>query len=342
MAYTTIDDPTLFFNTVTYSGNGSARTITGVGFDPDWVWIKNRSGDFSHFLGDIIRGSNKNLNSNATAEEEDNSAKFQSVTTDGFQIGTHNGANKSGDSIVAWNWKAGGSGSSNSNGSITSTVSANTTAGFSIVSYTGTGSAATVGHGLGSAPQIVITKRRDSTGQWAMYNSNLGANKNLHLEVTDAEASSSAVWNDTESTSSVFSVGTATMTNHSGGTFIGYCFAEKKGYSKFGSYVANGNSDNTFVYTGFKVAFLMTKLTSHSGGGWEIVDNKRDGYNGENNRLYPNDSAAEGTGNDYDLLSNGFKVRQSGGSQQSGRTNIYMAFAESPFVNSNGVPNNAK
>ena len=348
MAYTTIDDPTIYFNTVLYTGNATARTITGVGFNPDWVWIKNRSGDYSHFLGDSVRGSNKNLNSNANSAEEDNSAKFQSVTTDGFQIGTHAGANGNGNSIVAWNWKAGGSASSNSDGGTTSSVSANTTAGFSIVSWQGSSSSSnqTIGHGLGVAPSWILTKNRgsgDDLTAWVNYHKGIDSsapqNYTIYLNNTDARNDNS-VFGDTAPTSSVFTVNTATDDEN----FISYCFAEKKGYSKFGSYKGNGNADGTFVYTGFSPAWILVKRTNSSGWNWYLNDNKRKTFNTNSTSLFPNLSSAESSDGWYvDMLSNGFKMRGTGNAvNNSSGEHIYMAFAESPFVNSNGVPNNAR
>ena len=347
MAYTTIDNPELFFQTLLHVGNNTSFTFAGSeNMQPDLIWNKNRdSSGYDHHIIDSVRGVSKLLRVSSNIAEFTSSDSITAIGSDGFTVGADsNGYVSSGtDKQVSWCWKAGGSSSSNSDGSVTSTVSASTTSGFSIARFTGTGSNLTIGHGLGVKPDFIILKC-DSSGStdWTCYHSSLGATKRIKLNATEASSTNSTTWQDTEPTTSVISVGTSGDVNVSSGTHMVYSFAEKKGYSKFGSYVANGNSDNTFVYTGFKVAFLMTKLSSTSGGGWEIVDSKRDGYNGENNRLYPNDNAAEGTGNDYDLLSNGFKVRQSGGSQQSGRTNIYMAFAEAPFVNSNGLPNNAR
>ena len=341
MAYTTIDKSSDYFNTLLYTGNGSARSITGVGFQPDWVWVKSRTTTHQPVLSDSVRGTGKELRSDTT-DAESSLGDITSFDSDGFSIGTRGEINNNTTPFVSWNWKASGSTASNTDGSITSTVSANTTAGSSIVSFTGTGANATVGHGLGSAPRMMIFKNRDEGAEgWFVYHESIGNTKRLLLDETSATSTSSTFWQDTSPTSSVFSVGSNHGCNGPD-AMICYAFAEKKGYSKFGSYVANGNSDNAFVHTGFKVAFLMTKLSSTSGGSWEIVDNKRDGFNGENHRLYPSDESAEGTGNDYDLLSNGFKVRQSGGSQQSGRTNIYMAFAENPFVSSGGIPCTAR
>ena len=346
MAYTTIDNPELNFQVKTYTGNGSTNAITLDGdenMQPDMVWLKSRSYTDNHVIHDSVRSSTKRVFPNLDQAEGTESTSVTSFDSNGFTLGADGIANgSSGKTYVAWNWLAGGSASSDSNGSITSSVSANTTAGFSIVSWTGSGANATVGHGLGAVPKMIIVKNRADAINWQVYHQEIGNDHSIFLDLTNGKDGGSFYWNDTTPTSSVFSVGTYNGSNGSSDNMIAYCFAEKQGYSKIGKYVANGNSDNAFVYTGFRPTFLLTKLSSTSGGGWEIVDSKRDGYNGENNRLYPNDSASEGTGNDYDLLSNGFKVRQSGGSQQSGRTNIYIAFAESPFVNSNGVPNNAR
>ena len=347
MAYTTIDNPELYFQIKLYAGTGSAQSVTFDGSEdmqPDWVWCKGRDVANLHALFDSVRGTGKALYTDRNNAEENQAQGVTAFNSDGFSMGTLGDLNASSKNFVAWNWKASGSTSSNSDGSATSTVSANTTAGFSIVSYTGNETAKTIGHGLGAIPQIVITKNRSTTGQWAMYNRNLGANKNLHLETTDGEASSSAVFNDTESTSSVFSVGNAVMTNDNGSNFIAYCFAEKKGYSKFGSYTGNGSSSNgTFVYTGFRPAWVLIKRTNASGHDWVLIDSKRLGYNADNNTLLPNSTAVEATDNRIDILSNGFKNYNANGSEnESGGEYIYLAFAENPFVNSSGIPCNAR
>nr|BAR15149.1 hypothetical protein [uncultured Mediterranean phage uvMED] len=342
MAYTTINKSTDYFNTKLYSGTGSSQNITGVGFQPDWTWVKSRTNAEAHVLRDAVRG-NYRLNSATNGAQDDATSSISGFVSDGFTVATADAVNNSSQTYASWNWKAGGGqGSSNTDGSINTTyTSVNTTAGFSISTYTGTGSAATVGHGLGAAPQIVITKRTDSSSQWVMYNRNLGANKNLHLELTDAAASSSAVWNDTESTSTVFSIGGAGMVNTSGGTYVAYCFAEKTGYSKFGSYTGNGNADGTFVYTGFKPAFVIIKNSSNAHN-WTMIDNKRLGYNDKNYILFPDLSNAEPTTSETDILSNGFKIRASAnGVNQSGNTMIYMAFGQS-LVGSNNVPCTAR
>ena len=337
-----IDKPNLHFNTKLYTGTGSSNAITGVGFQPDWVWGKQRSGTNSYELYDAVRGVNKIIYSDLTDAEGTNSNGVSAFNADGFTVAGNTSINLSGQTVVAWNWKANGAGSSNYDGSITSTVSANTTAGFSIVKWTGTGANATVGHGLGSALDFIIVKNRDTTNQWCIYNRPRGATKFIHLDATDSESTASSVWNNTEPTSSVFSVGVSALTNGSSNSMIAYCFAEKKGYSKFGSYTGNASTDGTFVYTGFKPAFLIVKNTATSPTDWIMIDNKRPGYN-ENLPMQPNKTDAEGSSATADLLSNGFKVRnQYGGFNGSGAITIYMAFAESPFVNSNGIPTNAR
>jgi len=351
MSYTNgLDDPTQFFNTILYTGNGSTNAITGVGFQPDWVWCKNRTSAKYHGLYDSVRGTgtSKSLTSNSS-EAEGANANFINLTSfdsDGFTLGATSNTNQintSGENHVAWNWKAGGSASSNTDGSITSTVSANTTAGFSIVSYTGTGSNATIGHGLGSAPQVVIVKERSSSDSWHVGHASLGFTKNLYLNATNATNTETAIFNDTAPTSSVFSLGNNTGINASSSTYIVYCFAEKKGYSKFGSYTGNDNADGTFVYTGFAPAWVMIKRTN-SVNDWIILDRKRNPRNPSDERLLANSSNAASTANTMvDFLSNGFKPRSTYGGINGASDNfIYMTFAESPFVNSNGIPNNAR
>ena len=346
MAYTTIDDPTTFFNTVLYSGTGSNQSVTGTGFTADWIWLKERNGTDYHFVNDSVRGKGSNnhylnLHPNATSAESDQTTGVNAINSNGFDITYRGELNESGKNYVAWNWKAGGSASSNSNGSITSTVSANTTAGFSIVSYTGTGSNATVGHGLGVAPKWYITKNRDTADNWLVYHENIGNTKGAFLNLNNAPGTSSAYWNNTSPTSTVFSVGTEVPMNKSGDDIIAYCFAEKKGYSKFGSYTGNNNTDGSMIFTGFKPAWVMVKSTT-STDHWRMHDNKRISSSGTA-PLYPHLNNAEPSANfSFDLLSNGFKWRNQDGDANGSHTYIYMAFAESPFVNSNGVPNNAR
>jgi len=348
-----IDKPTDYFNTITYSGNGSnPRTLTGVGFQPDWTWLKNRTDNNGHTLADSVRGANKTLSSDGTAAEvtDKDDGHLDAFTSDGFTVG----AGASGDgrvndgshTYVAWNWLAGGTASSNTDGSITSSVSANTDAGFSIVSYTGTGANATVGHGLGSAPKVVIVKTIDAARDWTVYHGGISGMAGGYIILNASDAFSTAfstIWNNTNPTSSVFSVGTANTSNNLNSNYIAYCFAEKQGYSKFGSYTGNGSNDGPFIYTGFKPAFVIFKRTDGTGN-WTLLDNKRIGYNGSNYWLEPNTSDAEDSESSWlDLLSNGFKFTVGGTlGNASGSSYIYMAFAENPFVTSTGVPATAR
>jgi len=341
--YTTIDNPGLFFNTVLWSGNSSTQSVTGVGFQPDWVWVKNRSASQPNIVQDIVRGKSGSnfqyLFTNTTAAEavQPDNDGIQSFDTDGFSMNhtDSGGWNESGSNYVGWSWKAGGTASSNSDGSITSSVSANTTAGFSIVSYTGTGSNATVGHGLGVAPSMIIIKARSATESWTVYHKDLtSAAYNLTLNDTSAEANNPSHFNSTAPTSSVFSIGTSGRVNVSSQTQIAYCFAGKQGYSKFGSLTGNGNADGAFVYTGFKPAWIMYKRTnSGADDSWVIADNKRDIDNVVQKYIFADQSNAEGTTNFVDFLSNGFKYRLADNTTNgSGNSYIYMAFAENPFV----------
>jgi hypothetical protein len=338
MAYSTISKPSLHFNTKLYTGNGSTQSITGVGFQPDWVWLKKRNSTADHGLYDAVRGVTKQLYSNDTAAEATNANSLTAFGTDGFSIGTSSMINGNSDTFASWNWKAGGSASSNSNGSITSSVSASTDAGFSIVAFTGNGtSGATVGHGLSFAPKVIILKDRDTgINSWVVGHNSLGWTKYLYLNKTDAIGTTSGFWNDTAPTSSVFTLGNNDTVNGSGGLNIAYCFAEKKGYSKFGSYTGNGNADGTFIYTGFKPAFILSKKTNASGTQWTIWDNKRSSSGGGNaidKILHPNVANAVNTADDTDFLSNGFKLRATAsGMNNNGDSYIYMAFAEEPLV----------
>ena len=331
--------PSEHFNTITYTGTGNTNNPQTVGFQPDLVWFKSRSASRAHVLVDAVRGVTKELVSNSTGAEQTSSATqdLTAFTSTGFTLGTpyNNSANESGASIVAWNWKANGSGSSNTDGSINTTkTSANVDAGFSMITYTGTGSAATIGHGLSVAPEFVIVKRRDATDDWMTY---YGDNTDyVIINGTQATADANTVWNDTSPTASVFSIGTAGGVNASSGTYIAYCFHSVDGYSKVGSYTGNGNADGTFVYTGFRPAFLLMKVTN-TASDWHIVDSARDVDNVIQKTLDPNTSSAEGSGsNRFDFTSNGFKLRQTSGSYNgNGSTYIYLAFAETPFKYSN-------
>jgi hypothetical protein len=345
----TIDKPSKYFNTVLYTGDGtSPRSITGVGFKPDLVWSKSRSTAENHNLYDAVRGGTQGLRSNLTnAETSSNIYGYVSTfDSDGVTYisgGTNNDLNNgSGVTFVNWNWLgANTSGSSNTSGTITSTVSANTTSGFSIVSYTGNGtSGATIGHGLGVTPKMFIIKARGASVNWRVYHSSIGNTAGLALNTTGGSDTNSGFFNNTSPTSTVFTVGDGSTVNTSSGTYIAYCFADVKGFSKFGSYTGNGNANGTFIYTGFRPSFFLIKNTTTAGNGWHIFDNKRIGFNTSNYQLTPSGSDAEDTTTGYtDILSNGFKMRSTNDfNNKSGDTYIYMAFSENPFVSSKGVP----
>ena len=347
MAYTTINKGSDYFNTVTYTGNGGTQSVTGVGFQPNWCWIKSRSnpGVYSHETYDVIRGVRNNLSTNsADAEFTIPTTGFESFDSDGFTVQLSDnyarGLNENNQLIVSWNWLAGGTASSNTDGTITSQVSANTTSGFSVVSYTGTGANATVGHGLGVAPKFIIYKQRNTARNWYVFTDVIdGSYDNLYLNLTDAKTDRSI----TLPTSSVFSLSSSNEHNESSGTYIAYCFAEKKGFSKFGSYTGNGNADGTFVFTGMRPSFVLAKRTN-SASGWVLFDTAREPFNLADTSIRADDSGAENESNGaLDILSNGFKWRTTDtGVNGSGDTYIYMAFAENPFVSSTGTPVTAR
>ena len=338
-----IDKPSDFFNIVLYTGNGGTQTISGVGFQPDFVWGKGRTSTEYHQLYDAVRSATKVIFSTTDDAEETKSAGLTAFNSDGFVLGSDDGLNKNTISQVAWNWKAGTSfsNSAGANGaSIASTGSINTTAGFSIIKYTGSGSNATIAHGLGVVPKMIIFKNLSSAVDWRVYHTALGNTNRLCLNDTSASNNDDSAFNDTSPTSTVFSVGGSSSTN--AGTMIAYCFAEKQGYSKFGSYIGNGNANGPFVYTGFKPAFVMVKRTDATGD-WHMADNKRLGYNPDQNDLFANLSNAEDSGNFTNILSNGFKLINSEATHNgSGNSFIYMAFAENPFVASNFNPATAR
>ena len=343
-----IDKPNLHFNTKFYTGNSSTNNITGVGFEPSLVWMKNRGAGDSHYLYDAVRGVTKSIYSNLTTAEATKSNGLTAFGTDGFTLGNEGDINGNGNNFVSWNWKANGSGSANTDGSLNSTVSANTTAGFSIVKYTAGGSSAvsTIGHGLNAVPKMIIVKGTDANStpdQWMVYHEALGNTKRIKLNSTDVPATGSGYWNNTTPTSSLFTVGNSSEGNSANGIYIAYCFAEKAGYSKFGSYTGNGNADGTFIYTGFKPAWVMIKNTQQGADDWQIFDNKRaNTFNPADKILQANLSNAEGT-SAIDLLSNGFKIRASSGfMNNNGESMIYMCFAEQPLVGSNDIPATAR
>jgi hypothetical protein len=321
-----------------YSGTGSSQVIVNAGaFKPDFVWMKTRNVSANSNLIDSVRGVTKLLQSNSTGAEATNTDVLSSFNSNGFTVVSDYGSNYAGNTYVGWQWQAGqGSTSSNTSGSITSTVSVNTTAGFSIVTYTGNGTAgATIGHGLGVAPKLFIVKNRSNAGNnWPVYVSVLGNTGALFLSSTGAFDVGSSYWNNTSPTSSVFSVGGSSGMNGNTQTYVAYCWAEIAGFSKFGSYTGNGSTDGTFVYTGFRPRFILVKTTGVSD--WVLLDTARDTYNGMQNQLFPNSSSAESSGTiRLDALSNGFKLRVAGDPNSSGNTYIYMAFAENPLKFSN-------
>jgi len=328
MAYTTINNGSLFMNPKLYTGNGGTQTITGVGFQPDFTWIKGRNaGGESHRLTDVVRGTGYNLRTNSSSAQDSSSNMLTSWNSDGFAVGANDASNKNTKNFASWNWKE------------------TATAGFDIVSYTGNGSAGkTVAHNLGVVPQMIIVKRyNDGTASWMVYHHKLGttnpSDKYLSLDTTAAQDNGG--WNSTMPTSSVFTVSADQRVNANGASYIAYVFAEKQGYSKFGSFTGNGNADGPFVYTGFKPAFVMIKNASILTN-WVMIDNKRPGFNSNNYFLSPNLSDAETTNYELEILSNGFKpLTNLSWINESGSNIIYMAFGQS-LVGTNNIPNNAQ
>ncbi len=343
MAYTTIKKPSDYFNTKLYTGDGSSsRNITGVNFQPDWTWVKSRnSADYNNMITDSVRGTPKMLKTDSSAAEDASpgAGGIGSFDSDGFTISTgsinNTNMNNNGTTYVGWNWLGANGTTANTDGSISSTVSANTTSGFSIVKFTGTGANGTVGHGLGVKPAMIIQKNLSISSAWSVWHKSFSGSQVIYLNETGAVGTNTSSWNSTEPTSSVFSVGSGSYPNGSGNEQIYYVFAEKQGYSKFGSYVGNGSTDGTFVYTGFKPAFILSKDVD-AAENWFIQDTTRNTSNPVGAYLRPNLNDAEGSFNHYDILSNGFKNLYAGGSLNgSGRKIIYMAFAEQPLVGDN-------
>tara|TARA_R110001592_G_scaffold1630_1_gene9464 strand:+ start:16 stop:1059 length:1044 start_codon:yes stop_codon:yes gene_type:complete len=344
-----IDKPTDYFNTLLYAGNdGTGRSITGVGFQPDFVWIKDRSNAYKHGIFDVKRGVTKVVSSNSDSVEETISNSLTAFGTDGFTVGSNALVNGNNNNYVSWNWKAGSAISNNAGSpvgtSLASSGSVNTDAGFSVVTYASNGNNYTVPHGLGVAPNVVIVKNRSISKYWAVYHSSLGNTKAVYLDSSAAPDTDNTYWQNTTPTSTVFSVGTNSG-NNSGNAMVAYSFAQKQGYSKFGNYTGNGNANGTFVYTGFKPAFVMLKNATDASD-WNMKDSKRPGFNQVNDILYPNLNNAEEHGGDIDILSNGFKTRTTAANtNDNASTYIYFAFAENPFVTStdnNSIPATAR
>ena len=353
-AYTTIDNPELYFQTKLWTGTGSTNALTLDGSEdmqPDLVWIKLRAGaaDYGHRIFDSVRGATKPLNSAATSAEGTETNSLTVFGSDGFTVVDADEVNQSGGSYtyVAWNWKAGNSaGSSNTDGTITSTATANTTSGCSIVKWTGTGANGTVGHSMGTAPSFIIVKRYSSSGGgWPVRHPSVTTADVyvVWLHSNSAQSSDAANFNSTAPTSTVFSLGTSNNVNKpSGHDHIGYCFAEKQGYSKFGVYKGNANADGAFVYLGFRPAFFLTKRASATGN-WVLWDNKRSPANPVSPWLKPDSTISEDSDVDHlDFCSNGVKFNTTDGAGNGDHTYLYAAFAEAPFVNSEGVPCNAR
>jgi len=349
-AYTTIDDAGSFCNPVIYTGNGTAygsggNAITGVGFQPDFTWIKSRTTAEEHVLTDAVRGVTKIIRTTGTYAESTAVEGLNVFGSDGFTIGSSDQFNTNTEDYVSWNWKAGTTTGIAGSPSVTpSSYTFNQTSGFSAIAFTGNGVAGmTIPHGLGVAPDMVTVKRLDSTSDWAVYHSGIDTTApedyQMVLNTTAARSDDVGGWNDTAPTSTLVSLGANNNTNTA--TFIAYCFAAVKGYSKFSSYTGNGNADGPFVYTGFKPAFVMIKRRDTTGA-WQIWDNKRPPYNATTGRLYPNGADVESNTQQLDILSNGFKYRNTGAAANaSGGIYLYAVFAASPLVNSEGVPTNA-
>ncbi len=354
MAYTTIDDPSKYFTTLLYTGNATDdRNLTNSAnagdFKPDWLWLKERSSTSSHMIHDSNRGTSQAVFSDTDGAQDEDTNRVQAFQTNGFQVGTASTVNQNTITMVAWQWKCnGGTKADNDDGSVTVNLQVNQEAGFSIGTYSGTGSELTVGHGLGVTPKMHITKKLNAADAWNVYHESLGNTHGLRLNNGDAKEDF-GFYGDTSPTSSVFTVGGVTNNdrlNTNGGSYVFYSFAEKQGYSKFGSYVGNGNANGAFVYTGFKPAWVMRKCSTASEQ-WHIQDTKRLDFNNDSDSsiLIPSNANTEATNTNLnmDILSNGFKCRSSDGAGNgSGRTYVYMAFAEHPFVSSEGVPTTAR
>jgi len=334
MAYTTIKKPSDYFNTLLYTGTGAENAQTGVGFQPDLTWLKRRNGVGSHRLFDAVRGATKAIYPDATLAESTDAQSLKSFDSDGFTLGTDGATNGSGNTYANWNWLGANGTAANTDGTITSTVSANTTAGFSIATWSGTGSNGSIGHGLGGVDCMII---KDLSNARDFYFWQKTMAYNTRLELNNTEAFTTGTDNMTALPDATkINMAVSTQNNGSGNNYVGYFFQEKQGYSKFGSYTGNGNADGTFVYTGFKPAFVMIKNTTTAGTSWTMCDNKRAGYNASNYRLAPNLADVESTSNAWEMYSNGFKMTSTGSRvNTSGNNYIYMAFASEPLVGDN-------
>ena len=354
MAYTTIDKPSDYFNTKLYTGNASTQTISDVNFQPNLTWIKNRNGVRNHMLFDSVRGALYRLQSNTTAASASTANTLTSWNSDGFALGSENDTNGTGATFASWNWKAGTSFTNDASatgiGSIDSTGSVSQEAGFSIISYTGNGTAnQSVAHGLGATPKFIIIKPRSAAGYWCVTNPRFVSVSDpniLYLQLSNGgEADDTNINGTTAPSSTVFGVDDYNAVNTDGQTQIAYCFTPIKGYSSMSTYVGNGNVNGPFIFTGHKPAWILIRAATRAGT-WNIYDNKRNPFNNIQDFQVANLAEEDVTGNTYqniDMLSNGFKCRGTGtGTNESGSTYIYMAFAENPFVTSTGVPATAR
>ena len=338
--------PSDYYNTVLYTGNGSTNAVTGVGFQPDFTWIKNRLQSDNHYLCDSVRGATKYIESGTNIAQVTNANGLSVFGSDGFTVGTQGSqVNDNTDSYVSWNWKAGTTTGIDATGAtITPTsYSFNQTAGFSIIKYTGnTIGGATIPHGLGVKPDLVIIKNLDATQNWGLQYAPLGATKYLRFNMATAGGDSAGFWNDTEPTDTLVSLGTEGIVNGSAQQ-IAYCFANKRGYLKVGSYIGNNQVNGPYIHTGFRPAYILIKNFSTTDT-YVVMDSKREGYNLQNKLLIPTDANAEQDGlYGVDFLSNGFKCKRNDGwTNGSGNTMVYSAFAEFPVVSSNSIPATAR
>ena len=346
MAYTTVNKCTANFNTKLYTGNASTQAITGVGFQPDLIWIKNRSTNNSHVWTDAVRGVSSTMYSNSNGAQDTGSTNVGSFDSDGFTLGSNGGTNGNGNNVASWNWKANGAGSANSDGTISSTVSANTASGFSIVKWTGTGATGTIGHGLGKAPHVIIVKQYNGTRDWVVGSGEFGWTKYQYLNSTQV-SNTGNFFNDTAPTSSVFSVVNDSGVNGNGNYYIAYCFAPTTGFSQMGWYRGSGQDQGPYITCSFKPKIVFIKNTEQGGDDWHIFDDQRSASGGGNiikYRLFPNNNSAETTTSNmgFDFYSNGFQVTDNLGAINNFNEGIwYLAFGQS-LVGSNNIPATAR
>ena len=343
--YTTIDDAGAYFKTVLYTGTGSSLGVTGVGFQPDFTWIKNKDASDFHVLTDAVRGVTKYISCNADTAETTNAESLKTFDSDGFTVGTQAEVNTNTEKYVSWNWKAGtttgiGAGSQ----TITPTAySINTTSGIGIYAYTANNTqGATISHGLGTAPKMMLFKKLNGAADWKVYHVSVGNTQAMILNDNSVPTTDGGFFDDTTPTSTLITFGNDAGINGGTNQFVCYAFTDIAGYSQFSSYKGNGNADGAFIYTGFRPAFVMVKRTD-STSNWGMFDDKRDPYNVVENTQFAASATTDDTTTDrMDFYSNGFKNRTSDASWNTTGDYIYMAFAESPFVNSSGGPSNAR